>query len=552
MLASADQETPQSAVGSILEMRGIKKAFPGVQALGGVDFSVRPGEVMALVGENGAGKSTLIRVLAGVHHADAGEMFIDGQPVRFTDPKQAIKAGIAVIYQELNLAEKLTVAENIFVGREPRTSYGAVDFAKMRRDTQLLLDRLQVVVDPSREVRRLSVARKQMVEIAKALSLNARIIVMDEPTSSLTENEVDVLLNLIRRLRSEGVAIVYVSHRMEEIFRISDRVTVFRDGRLLGVRTTSATTPDEIVSMMVGRKLEDFYGRPREHELGRVVLEVRHLSQRGRLHDISLSVRAGEIVGLAGLVGAGRTEVARALFGADKKDQCEVLVDGKAVQINSPQEAIRAGLGYLPEDRKLQALFLGLAVRANITAACTETISRAGFLEFRKERETTAHFINALNIRTPSAEQRVRNLSGGNQQKVVLAKWLAVDPKVLILDEPTRGVDVGAKQEIYGLMHELAGRGIGIIMISSELPEILGMSDRIVVLREGRLMGELSRAEASEESVMALATGTAVADARELPQVDGPTDTGATGLEQRRIEQATIGTAQKSSDDTDS
>ena len=546
---SAPDNSDVASSASVLEMRGIKKAFPGVQALGGVDFDARAGEVMALVGENGAGKSTLIRVLAGVHHADAGEIFIKGEPVKFTDPKQAIKAGIAVIYQELNLAEKLSVAENMFVGREPRTSIGSVDFAKMRRDTQQLLDRLQVNVSPTQEVRMLSVARKQMVEIAKALSLDARIIVMDEPTSSLTENEVEVLLDLIRRLRADGVAIVYVSHRMEEIFRISDRITVLRDGRLLGVRTTRETTPDEVVSMMVGRKLEDFYGRPTAHDLGPTVLEVRNLSQKGRLHDISFSVRAGEIVGLAGLVGAGRTEVARCIFGADKKASGEVLIEGKPVDISSPQQAIQQGLGYLPEDRKLQALFLGLAVRPNITAACTRSLSRGPFIEFKKERDTSTYYIKALTIRTPSAEQRVRNLSGGNQQKVVLAKWLAVNPKILVLDEPTRGVDVGAKQEIYGLMHELAARGIGIVMISSELPEILGMSDRIVVLREGRLMGELSRADATEESVMALATATASGNAPSRPAMGSPTDTGATGLEERRIEQATIGTADKSNND---
>jgi ribose transport system ATP-binding protein len=343
-----------------------------------------------------------------------------------------------------------------------------------------------------------------------------------------------------------------VSHRMEEIFRISDRITVLRDGRLLGVRTTRETTPDEVVSMMVGRKLEDFYGRPTAHDLGATVLEVRNLSQKGRLHDISFSVRAGEIVGLAGLVGAGRTEVARCIFGADKKASGEVLIEGKPVDISSPQQAIQQGLGYLPEDRKLQALFLGLAVRPNITAACTRSLSRGPFIEFKKERDTSTYYIKALTIRTPSAEQRVRNLSGGNQQKVVLAKWLAVNPKVLVLDEPTRGVDVGAKQEIYGLMHELAARGIGIVMISSELPEILGMSDRIVVLREGRLMGELSRADATEESVMALATATAGGGAPSGPAMDSPTDTGATGLEERRIEQATIGTADKSNYDSGS
>jgi ABC-type sugar transport system ATPase subunit len=533
----------------LLSMRGIKKAFPGVQALSGVDFSLRAGEVMALVGENGAGKSTLMRVLAGAHRADAGEIHLNGQQVNISDPKHAIRLGIAVIYQELNLAEKLSVAENIFVGREPRTSMGGVDFKKMQADTRVLLDRLSVRVDPTIEVRRLSVARKQMVEIAKALSLNARIIVMDEPTSSLTENEVEVLLNLIRWLRSEGVTVVYVSHRMDEIFRISDRITVLRDGRLLGVRETKKTTPDEIVSMMVGRKLEDFYGRGIAHKFGDTVLQVRNLSQKGRLYDINFSVRAGEILGLAGLVGAGRTEVARAVFGIDRKETGEVFIAGKQVDCTSPQVAIKAGLGYLPEDRKLQALFLGLAVRANITAASMEDITNMGFLDFGKERETSTYYIKALNIRTPSMDQRVRNLSGGNQQKVVLAKWLAVKPKVIILDEPTRGVDVGAKQEIYGLMHDMAARGIGIVMISSELPEILGMSDRILVLREGRMMGELSRAEATEENVIALATATAVGVAAGLAVEDGSEFTtpnaGPGEAENSARTESTVGTSDK-------
>lgn len=505
----AQQSTRAQQPTQILSMLGIKKAFPGVQALDGVDFDLNAGEVMALVGENGAGKSTLIKVLSGAHLADAGEIILNGTPVKITDPKHAIQLGIAVIYQELNLAEKLSVAENIFVGREPRTSRGMVDYGKMWRDTQELLDRLSVPVDPRTEVRNLPVARKQMVEIAKALSLKANIIVMDEPTSSLTENEVEVLLDLIRWLRAQGVSVVYVSHRMDEIFRISDRVTVMRDGKLLGRLVTKDTTTEQIVSLMVGRKLEDFYGHPSENKSGPVMLEVRGLQQKDRLYDVSFQVKAGEILGFAGLVGAGRTEIARAIFGADHKDAGEVLIDGKPTQITSPNQAISAGLGYLPEDRKLQALFLSMAVRPNITAACYKSVSKAGFLDFRKERDISALFIKQLTIRTPSMEQRVKNLSGGNQQKVVLAKWLAVKPKVLILDEPTRGVDVGAKQEIYALMHEMTRQGMAIVMISSELPEILGMSDRILVLREGRVMGQVDRAEANEENIMALATGIA-------------------------------------------
>ena len=375
---------------------------------------------------------------------------------------------------------------------------------------------LHIYIDPRLQVRRLSIARKQMVEIAKALSLDASIIVMDEPTSSLPTvtskstdlNEVEILLDLIMKLRDRGKAIIYISHRMGEIFRISDRITVLRDGKLVGVRNTAETNPDEIISMMVGRKLEDMYGKPSQAPIGDMVLEVRGLNQAGRLSDISLNVRSGEILGLAGLVGAGRTELARAIFGADSRDSGEIRINNQVVQIHTPQDAIRAGLGYLPEDRKLQGLFLKMSIRLNVTAAVLGDISRSGFLQFGRERSLSTDFVKQLNIRTPSIEQRTSNLSGGNQQKVVIAKWLTVNPKVLIMDEPTRGVDVGAKMEIYNLMHEMASQGMAVVMISSELPEILGMSNRILVMREGHVMGELSRAEATEEKIMALATGT--------------------------------------------
>jgi ribose transport system ATP-binding protein len=491
-----------------LAMWGISKAFPGVQALDGVDFALNAGEVMGLVGENGAGKSTLIKILAGAHLADAGEIVIKGQPVKITSPRHAQALGVAVIYQELNLAEQVSVAENIFVGREFRTRLGLVDFTTMYRQTRVLLDTLHIDIDPRTEVRRLSVARKQMVEIAKALALDASIVVMDEPTSALTENEVEVLLSLIHKLRDRGVAVVYISHRLDEIFRVSDRITVLRDGRLVGVRLTAESNADELVSMMVGRKLEDLYGRVETPRFGDSVFQVHNLYQRGRLHNISFNVRAGEILGLAGLIGAGRTEVARALFGVDRKDSGTVLIENQPVHITSPRQAIDAGLGYLPEDRKLQALFLNLAVRPNIAAASMDRLSRAGFIQFGQERTITQQLVQQLSIRTPTMEQPVRNLSGGNQQKVVIAKWLAVQPKVLILDEPTRGVDVGAKSEIYTLMRQMARRGMAIIMISSELSEILGMSDRIIVLRLGRVAGEINRVEANEEKVMSLATGT--------------------------------------------
>lgn len=498
----------------ILSMHGISKGFPGVQALDGVDFELNAGEVMALLGENGAGKSTLIKILAGAQPADSGHIDIKGQQVRIANPRQAQDLGIAVIYQELELAEHLSVIENIFVGHEPRTRLGLVDFKAMDRQAQALLDELHISVNPRTEVRQLSIARKQMVEIARALSLEASILVMDEPTSSLPttssaeDNEVDVLLRLIDRLRERGTAIVYISHRLDEVFRISNRITVLRDGQLVGLRQTEDTTPEEIVSMMVGRDLEDLYGHMEKPKIGDTVLEVRDLHLGEKLHNINFHVRAGEILGLAGLIGAGRTDLALTIFGVFHKDRGQVLVENEPVESTSPQQAIRAGIGYVTEDRKLKGLFLGMSVRKNITAAITNLISRLGFIQEDKDRDMAQQFIKELNIRTHSMEQHAGNLSGGNQQKIVLAKWMAVRPKVLIFDEPTRGVDVGAKAEIYELMNAMAREGIAIVMISSELPEILAMSNRIIVMREGHLTGRINRDEADEEKIMAMATGT--------------------------------------------
>lgn len=501
----------------VLQMRGIKKAFPGVQALDGVDLEVRSGEVMALVGENGAGKSTLIKILSGAYTADAGEIFIKGQPVKIVDPKHARDLGVSVIYQELNLAEQVSVAENIFAGREIVNRFGFIDYKAMYKNARKWLDELHIKnVDPRDEVRRLSIARKQMVEIAKALSLDSSIIVMDEPTSSLPTattnpnevNEVQILLSTIQKLRERGKAVIYISHRMEEIFRISDRITVMRDGHLIGVRKTSETTPKEIISMMVGRNLEDMYGKSGQNKIGQRVLEVRGLNQGKRLKDIGFHVCSGEILGVAGLVGAGRTEMAKAVFGADYRDSGEILMDNKPINIRTPLDAIRVGLGYLPEDRKLQGLFLKMAIRTNISAANIGGISRNGFVQDRAEKDLAQQYVKQLNIRTPSIDQFARNLSGGNQQKVIIAKWLAVQPRVLIVDEPTRGVDVGAKMEIYTLLRKMAEQGVAVVMISSELPEILGMSDRVLVIREGHYAGELDRADATEEKIMAMATGT--------------------------------------------
>jgi len=500
----------------VLYMHGIKKTFPGVKALDNVDLEVREGEVMALVGENGAGKSTLIKILAGVYTPDAGEIVIKGNPVKIMDPKHAQDLGISVIYQELNLAEHLSVAENIFAGREFLNRFGLIDYKILYKNTQKWLDTLHISnVDPRDEIRQLGIARKQMVEIAKALSLNSSIIVMDEPTSSLPTvtknpndiNEVQVLLKMIENLREHGKAVIYISHRLEEVFRISDRITVMRDGKLVGVRKTSETNPKEIISMMVGRNLEDVYAKAGERTIGKTVLEVRGLNRGSSLKDIRLNVRSGEILGIAGLVGAGRTELARAIFGADQRDSGEILVDNQSINIRNPQDAIQAGLGYLPEERKLQGLFLKMAIVTNVSAANLSRVSRKGFVQKKDEKDLAQIYVNQLNIRTPSIDQIANNLSGGNQQKVIIAKWLAVQPKVLILDEPTRGVDVGAKVEIYSLMREMAAKGLAVVMISSELPEILGMSDRILVIREGRFAGELDRKDATEEKIMAMATG---------------------------------------------
>jgi ribose transport system ATP-binding protein len=502
----------------LLEMKGICKAFPGVQALDHVDLEVRKGEVMALVGENGAGKSTLMKILAGTYTLDEGTIILGGEQVHIKNPKHARDLGISVIYQELNLAEHISVAENIFAGREFKTKLGLIDYSKLYKEAQKWLDTLHITgVRPRDEVRNLSIAKKQMVEIAKAIALDSNIIVMDEPTSSLPTattkatdlNEVQILLDMVDKLRKRGKSIIYISHRLEEIFTISDRITVMRDSRLIGVKNTNEANPDEIISMMVGRDLKDIYGTASNRTIGDVVLKVEGINQGRRLHNISLDVRAGEVLGVAGLVGAGRTETARAIFGAEPTDSGVVYVHGKKVDISSPADAIKAGIGYLPEDRKKCGLFLKMAVKLNVTAANLKSVSKNGFLQSAEEEKISQEFVKSLKIRTPSINQLSKNLSGGNQQKVVIAKWLTLKPKVLIVDEPTRGIDVGAKIEIYNLIHQMTEQGVAIVMISSELPEILGMSDRVVVLREGHLAGELNRENATEEKIMMLATGVA-------------------------------------------
>ena len=493
----------------LLAMRGMTKRFPGVLALDDVDFAVYSGEVMALVGENGAGKSTLLKILAGAYRCDSGTVLVEGDPVQISSPRASQQHGIAVIHQELSLAEHLSVAENIFVGREQRTRLGLVDFARMRSASTEVLAELGVDIDPRAPVSTLSLARKQMVEIAKALSLDARLVVMDEPSSTLTENEVLVLLELVRRLRARGVAVVYVSHRLREVFAIADRITVMRDGRLAcPVLHTAETTPDTVVSRMVGRELTAIFGQRPDHKIGTTpIVSVRGLACAPRVRDVSFELFPGEILGVAGLVGAGRSESVRALFGVDRMQAGEVRFDGRPARWRSPREAIAAGVGLVPEDRKEQALFLGLSVRVNIAAASSSLVSRAGVLQRGAERKVAADHSRQLRLRATALEVAAGTLSGGNQQKVVLARWLALRPRVLLLDEPTRGVDIGAKAEIYRLIREIAASGVAVLMISSELPEVLGMSDRILVLREGRVAGVLAGRGTDERTVMALATG---------------------------------------------
>jgi len=488
-------------------MQGISKRYPGVVALDNVSFEVLPGEVHALCGENGAGKSTLMKILAGAVARDTGDIRLNGEPLSLHTPQDAMGRGINIIYQEFNLVPHLSAAENIYLGREPAAAVpGFINFKKLYGDAQTVMDSLGVPVDVRTEVSRLSVAQQQMVEIAKATSRNSVIIAMDEPSATLTDHELQNLFTLIRKLKTQGVGIIYISHRMEEIFDICDRVTVMRDGQYVATKRIEDTSRDEVIKMMVGRELKESIPK-RPAPLGEPLLEVRGLTRRGVFEDITFTVRRGEVVGLGGLVGAGRTEVARAIFGADAIDAGEIRFNGKPVHPRSPREAIGLGIGLVPEDRKSLGLILNMVVRENTTLANLDLLTMLGFVNQKKEREVAEKYTKDLRVRTPSIEQEVRNLSGGNQQKVVLAKWLFTDSQLLIFDEPTRGIDVGSKVEIYELMNELAAQGKGILMITSELPELLGMSDRVLVMHEGRLAGELPRAEATQEKVMHLATG---------------------------------------------
>ena len=490
----------------ILTMKGIDKTFPGVHALDHVDFNVRRGEVHALMGENGAGKSTLMKVLTGIYTKDSGTITYEGREVEFHSPREAQEAGIVIVHQELNMMGHLTVAQNIFIGREPRSGLFIRD-AAMNAEARKLFSQLNIDIDPKETMSNLTVAKQQMCEIAKAISHEAKVIIFDEPTAALTDTEIEQLFVIIRDLRAKGYGIVYISHRMDEIKKITDRVSVMRDGQYIGTLITEDCTKEDIINMMVGRVI---YEEPKTHSMvapdAPVVLKVEHLNAGRMVQDVSFELKKGEILGFAGLVGAGRTETARALFGADPKQGGDIYIDGKKVDIRSPKDAVEAGISYLSEDRKRFGIVLKKNIVENSTLATLQEYVKGPFIDKPKEEKVTRKYVDLLKTKTPGIDQLVMNLSGGNQQKVVIAKWLVNDSQIRIFDEPTRGIDVGAKQEIYELMNQLARSGKSIIMISSEMTEILRMSDRIVVMCEGRKTGELDIAEATQEKIMTLAT----------------------------------------------
>lgn len=490
----------------ILTMKGIDKSFPGVHALDHVDLEVRKGEVHALMGENGAGKSTLMKVLTGIYHKDSGTITYEGKEVEFTNPREAQDAGIVIVHQELNMLGHLTVAQNIFIGREPMNGR-LIDDKKMNEEAKKLFDQLGIDIDPKEIMSRLTVGKQQMCEIAKAISHDAKIIIFDEPSAALTESEIEELFKIIRDLRKKQLGIVYISHRMDEIKVITDRVTVMRDGGYVGTLITKDSTKDEIINMMVGRVIyEDPKTESQVAPDAPVVLKVEHLNAGRMVKDVSFELRKGEILGFSGLMGAGRTETARALFGADPKEGGDIYVNGQKVDIKTPQDAVKCGIGYLSEDRKRFGIVVDKTVAENSTMASLENFMKGIFIDKKKEKNVAQEYVEALKTKTPSVDQLVVNLSGGNQQKVVIAKWLVRNCDILIFDEPTRGIDVGAKSEIYHLMNELVAEGKSIIMISSEMTEILRMSDRIVVMCEGRKTGELGIEEATQERIMHAAT----------------------------------------------
>jgi monosaccharide-transporting ATPase len=514
----------------ILEVRRVTKRFPGVLALDGVSFELRPGEVHALVGENGAGKSTLIKVITGVYSPDEGQVLFNGQEVSFAEPRESQAAGISTIYQEINLIPLLSVAQNVFLGREPRNSLGLIDKARMNREAAEILERYGIGADVTAPLRSLGLGVQQMVAIARAISVDARAVIMDEPTSSLEAREVETLFGVIGQLREEGVGVIYVSHRLEELYEICDRVTVLRDGRLAHTGKLTDLSRLQLIAHMLGRELSEVEkeGATRfggEHETAREpVLVAQGLTQHPRLREVSLDVRPGEVVGLAGLLGAGRTETAKAIFGAEPLDSGSVRVEGKDIKTGSPGAAIKAGIAFLPEDRKLEGIIPDLSVKENIVAAALPRLARAGMVSEKAQDELVEEFMQSLGIKASSPDQPVRELSGGNQQKVLLARWLCMNPKVLLLDEPTRGIDVGAKAEIQKLVDDLAVKGLGVILISSELEEMTEGSDRVVALREGAVVGSLSEEEITEGNLIEmLAHGE---DSGDGPQENGESTDG--------------------------
>ena len=491
----------------LLRMANISKHFPGVQALDNVDFEVYPGEIVGLLGENGAGKSTLIKILSGVYTKDQGSIYFRGESIDPKNPQDSQSLGISTIYQELALVPQLSVAENLFLNREPRLipALGMIDFKKMEADARIILHDLGVDIPPNKLLKDLTVAAQQMVEITKAVSRNANLILMDEPTSALSNKEVKAIFEIMNRLKEKGVSVVFVSHRLEEVMKIVDRVIVMRDGQRVGELPIQEASMEKIIRLMVGREVGLFHKI--EKEIKEPVLEVRGLSGNNLVKDVSLTVRKGEIVGLAGLVGAGRTDVARLIFGADRRTSGTILINNEPVQINNPSDAVEYGIGWVPEDRKQQGLVLGMNMKENASIAILQRISNLfGVINLKQQNEIVKNYIKKLNIATSSMEKQVNELSGGNQQKVVLAKWLATKPKVLIMDEPTRGIDVGAKAEVHALISQLAKEGMAILMISSEMPEIMGMSDRVIVMCQGRITGEFDTADFDQEEIMTCAT----------------------------------------------
>ncbi len=494
----------------VLEGRGIVKSFPGVKALDGVNFAVKPGEVHALIGENGAGKSTLIKVLGGIYQPDAGEIYVEGKKTRFQTARDSIESGIGIVFQELSLVQQLSIAENIFFNRQPVNKLGLVDFRELNRKASEMLKMFGMEgTSPETKVHDLSIANQQVVEILKAMSENPKVIVLDEPTSSLTDVEVKRLFENVRMLKARGIAFIYISHHLSEIFEIADTVTVLRDGQWVANADVKNVNEDFLISNMVGRSIENIYGcRAPGDPVGEVIFEAKGLTRKGVFEDVSFNVRRGEIVGFSGLVGAGRTEIGRAIFGADRLDAGEMTLEGRGITIHSPDQAIAEGIGYMTEDRKSLGLYLSFSIDQNLAANRLRDFAQSGIMQDAKLAEASEGVVKAYNVATPNIRKKVEELSGGNQQKVLLAAWMSIKPKLLIVDEPTRGVDVGAKCEIYQLLRRMAKKGdCGIVMISSDLPEVLGVSDRVVVMKEGRVVGVLDGADACEKNVMSLAAG---------------------------------------------